>query len=155
MSSPTPSQSVSHKRFHQCVNHEKNLSLRYPLLTFGSFSFFQASIWLGVSKVLHKWTKSWFPGNVRVKPQFNTQCPRPLFWYPLECSFGKEFHPLWMTSTFHYVLTSSCNGQELSINTISSGTKAREASMKNNSTTNILKKETLFLKKWHIFWLLK
>ena len=35
----TPSQSVSQKRFHQCVNNKKKLSLRYPLPTFGSFSF--------------------------------------------------------------------------------------------------------------------
>ena len=45
MSLATPSQSVSHKRFHHCVN-------------FGSFSFFQASIWLRVNKVLQKLTKS-------------------------------------------------------------------------------------------------
>ena len=57
MSLPTPSQSVSHKRFHQCVNHKKKLSLRHPLPTFGSFSFFQASLWLGVDKVLKKLTK--------------------------------------------------------------------------------------------------
>ena len=59
MSLPTPSQSVSHKRFHQCVNHKKKLSLRHPLPTFGSFSFFQASLWLGVDKVLQKLTKSY------------------------------------------------------------------------------------------------
>ena len=55
----TPSQSVSHKRFHQCVNHEKELSLRHPLPAFDSFSFFQASFWLGVNKVLKKLTKSY------------------------------------------------------------------------------------------------
>ena len=44
MSLPTPSQSVSHKRFHQCVNHKKKLILRHVLPTFGSFSFFQASL---------------------------------------------------------------------------------------------------------------
>jgi hypothetical protein len=38
-----PSQSVSNKRLHQFVNHKKKLSLRHPLTTFGSFSFFQAS----------------------------------------------------------------------------------------------------------------
>ena len=38
MSLLTPSQSVSHKRFHQCVNHKKKL--RHPLPTFCSFSFF-------------------------------------------------------------------------------------------------------------------
>ena len=59
MSLPTPSQSVSHKWFHQCVNHKKKLSLRHPLPTFGSFSFFQASLWLGVDKVLPKPTKSY------------------------------------------------------------------------------------------------
>ena len=55
----TPSQSVSHKRFHQCVNHKKKLSLRHPLPTFGSFSFFKASLWLGVDKILKKLTKSY------------------------------------------------------------------------------------------------
>ena len=59
MSLPTPSQSVSHKRFHQCVNHKKKLSLRHPLPTFGNFSFFQASLWPGVDKVLQKLTKSY------------------------------------------------------------------------------------------------
>ena len=57
MSLPTPSQSVSHKWFHQCVNHKKKLSLRHPLPTFGCFSFFQASIWLGVHKVIQNLTK--------------------------------------------------------------------------------------------------
>ena len=56
---PTPSQSVSHKRFHQCVNHKKKLSLRHPLPTFVSFSFFQTSLWLGVDKELQKLTKSY------------------------------------------------------------------------------------------------
>ena len=59
MSLPTLSQSVSHKRFHQCVNHKKKLSLRHPLPSFGSFSFFQASLWLSVDKVLQKLTKSY------------------------------------------------------------------------------------------------
>ena len=59
MSLLAPSQSVSHKRFHQCVNHKKKLSLRHPLPTVGSFSFFQASIWLGIDKVLQKLTKSY------------------------------------------------------------------------------------------------
>ena len=39
------------------MNHKKKLSLRHPLPTFGSFSFFQASIWLRVDKVLQKLTK--------------------------------------------------------------------------------------------------
>ena len=59
MSLLTPSQSVSHKRFHQCVNHKKKVSLRHVLPTFGSFSFFQASLWLGIDKVLQKLTKSY------------------------------------------------------------------------------------------------
>jgi hypothetical protein len=59
MSLPNPSQSVSHKRFHQCVNHKKKLSLRHPLPTIGSFSFFQTSLWLGVDKVLQKLAKSY------------------------------------------------------------------------------------------------
>ena len=56
---PIPSQFVSHKGFHQCVNHKKKLTLRHPSPTFGSFSFFQASIWLGVDKVLQELTKSY------------------------------------------------------------------------------------------------
>ena len=55
---PTPCQFVSHKRFHQCANHKKELSLRHLLTTFDSFSFFQASLWLGVDKVLQKLTKT-------------------------------------------------------------------------------------------------
>ena len=37
----------------------KKLSLRHPLPTFGSYSFFQASIWLRDDKVLQKLTKSY------------------------------------------------------------------------------------------------
>ena len=88
MSLPTPSQSVLHKGFHQWMNHEKKLSLRHFLPTFGSFSFFQASIWLEVDNVLKKWTKSCkielkhlfqscilIPRKCPRKPPFNTQCP--------------------------------------------------------------------------------
>ena len=81
----TPSQSFSHKRFHQSGYHKKKLRLRHLLPTFGSFSLFKASLWLGVNKVFQKLTKSykselrhlfqWFPGNVRVNSHFNTQCP--------------------------------------------------------------------------------
>ena len=35
------------------------LSLRHPIPSFGSFSFFQTSLWFGVDKVLQKITKSW------------------------------------------------------------------------------------------------
>ena len=59
MSLPTPSQPVSHKWFHQSVNHKKKLSLRHPLPTFGRFSFYQASIWFRVDKVRQKVTKSY------------------------------------------------------------------------------------------------
>jgi hypothetical protein len=59
MSLPTPSHSVSHKWFNECVNHKNKLSLRHPLPTFGSFNFFQASLWLGVNSVLQKLTKSY------------------------------------------------------------------------------------------------
>ena len=59
MSLRTPSQSVSHKQFHHCVNHKKKLSLRHPLPTFGISSFCQAFLWLGVDKVLQKLTKSY------------------------------------------------------------------------------------------------
>ena len=55
---PTPSQSVSHKWFHQCVNHKKKLCLSYPSSNFGGFSFFKASLLLRVDKVLQKLTKS-------------------------------------------------------------------------------------------------
>ena len=54
----TPSQCVSHKWFHQCVNLKKKPSLRHPIPTFGSFDFFQTSLWLVVDKVLQKLTKS-------------------------------------------------------------------------------------------------
>ena len=48
------------KHLHQCVNYKKKkLSQRHPLPTFGSFSFFQASILLWVDKVLQKLTKSY------------------------------------------------------------------------------------------------
>ena len=89
MSLPTPSQSVSHKRFHQCVDNKKKVILRDPFPTFGSFSFFQACLWLGVDKVvLQKLKKSykiyfnvasWFPGNVRLKPHSTHRAP----WHPL------------------------------------------------------------------------
>ena len=91
MSLPTPIQSVSKKWLHQCVNHKKKLSLRNFLPTFSSYSFFQASVWLGVDKVIQKLKNSYIkvnsdiyfnvasclPENVRVKPHFNTQCPPP------------------------------------------------------------------------------
>ena len=88
----TPSQSVSHKRFHQCVNHKKKLSFRHLLPTFGSFSFFQASFWLGVNKVLQKLTKSYkselrllfqccilIPTKCLHKTPFQHTVPRPPF----------------------------------------------------------------------------
>ena len=61
MSLATPSQSVSHKRFHQCVNHKKKLSLRHPLPTFGSFSFFfRHQLDSGLIRyILQKLTKSY------------------------------------------------------------------------------------------------
>ena len=123
MSLPTPSTSVSHRRFHQCVNHENKLDLRHPLPSFGSFGFFQASIWLGVDKVLQILTKfyksdiyfnvaSWFPGNVRLKPHFNTQCPHPRIFKP---SYGPVsgmrniLHPLgnleWRIFYTQYVIS--------------------------------------------------
>ena len=57
MTLPTPRQSVSHKRFHQRMNHKK--CLRHPLPSFGSFSFFQTPLWLRVNKILQKQTKSY------------------------------------------------------------------------------------------------
>ena len=59
MSLPTLSQSVSNKGFYECLNHKKKLNLRHPLPIFGSFRFFQASLWLRVDKVLQKLTKSY------------------------------------------------------------------------------------------------
>ena len=107
MSLPTPSQSVSHKRFHQCVNHKKKLSLRHPLPTFGSFSFFQASLWLGVNKVLQKLTKSYkselrhlfqccilIPRKCPRKTPFqHTVPPSPIF-----LTFRHAWNVLWLLS---------------------------------------------------------
>ena len=59
MSLPTLSQSVSNKGFYECLNHKKKLNLRHPLPIFGSFRFFQASLWLRVDKVLQKLNKSY------------------------------------------------------------------------------------------------
>ena len=84
MSLLTPSQSVSHKPFHQCLNHKKKLGLRHPLPAFGKFSFFQASH--PINKVLQKLTKSYqrelrhlFEFCILIprkwKSHFNTQCP--------------------------------------------------------------------------------
>ena len=75
MSLPNPSQSVSHKQFHQCVNHKKKLSSRPPLPTLGSFSFFQASLWLGVDKLLKKLTKS-YKSDLRHLFQWSILIPR-------------------------------------------------------------------------------
>ena len=88
----TPSQSVSHKWFYQCVNHRKNLSLMHPLPAFGSFRFFQASLWLRVKKVLETLTKSYkseirhlcqccilFPWKCRRKTSFQHTVPPPLY----------------------------------------------------------------------------
>ena len=97
MSLPTPSQSVSHKWLHHCVNYKKKSSLRYHLQIFG--------IWLGVDKVLQKLAKSymcsdihfnvasWFPGNVRVKLHFNTQCRPPPLWSRVYYSVKKWLGP--------------------------------------------------------------
>ena len=75
MSLLTPSQSVLHKRFHQCVIHKKKLSLRHLLPTFGSFSFFQTSLWLGVDKFLQKLTKS-YKSEIRLLYQWCILIPR-------------------------------------------------------------------------------
>ena len=58
MSLPTPSQSLFHTNDSVNVWTIKR-SLRHPLPTFGSFSFFQASLWLGVDKELQILTKSY------------------------------------------------------------------------------------------------
>ena len=54
---PTPSWSVTHKQFYQCVNTKKKLSLGYSLSSFSSYSYFQTSLWLGVEKGLQKLTR--------------------------------------------------------------------------------------------------
>ena len=80
---PNPSQSVSRKRFHQCVNHEACFT------NFGSFRIFQSSLWLGVNKVLQKVTKLYkselrnllqyciLIPNVCIKPHLHTQWAGP------------------------------------------------------------------------------
>ena len=56
---PTPSQSVSLKWFHQCVNLKKKLSFRHPLPTFDSFSFFRHPFDSRLMRyILQKLTKS-------------------------------------------------------------------------------------------------
>ena len=107
MSLPTLSQSVSHKGFHQYLNHKKKLSLRHPLPTFGSFSFFQASLWLRVDRVLQRLTKSYkselrhlfqccifIPRKCPRKTPFQHTVPRPLHpWVP------PQFRRLWSPSS--------------------------------------------------------
>ena len=79
MSLPSPSQSVSHKQFHQCLNHKKKLSLRHSSPSFGSFNLFQASFWLGVDKVLQNLLKSY---KIELRHSFQSciliprKCPR-------------------------------------------------------------------------------
>ena len=79
----TPSQSVPQRWFHQCMNHGKKLSLKHPLPTFGNFSFFQASLWNRVDKVLQKLTKSW-------KSEYRQvfQC---CIWIPRKCPCKTPF----------------------------------------------------------------
>ena len=125
MSLPTPSQSVSHKWFHQCVNNKKKLSLRHPLPTFCSFSFFQASIWLGVDKVLQKLTKSYksevrhlfqccilIPRKCPLKTPFQHTVPPPIFltfllaWrWTTSCYHNKSDHTP-MRKTYQYSIQS-------------------------------------------------
>ena len=117
MSLQTPSQSVSHKRFHQYLNHKRKLSLRHPLPTFGSFSFFQASLWFGVDKVLQKLTKSYkselrhlfqcsilIPRKCPRKTPFQHTVPPPLrFWqisYPCVNQGEYYYSPLPYFQTF-------------------------------------------------------
>ena len=118
MSLPTPSQSVSHKQFLQCVNHKKKLTLRHPSPTFGSFSFSQASIWLRVNKVLQKLQefdindlRLLFHCNILIprkcsrKTPFKAQCPKSYslivcncfdyLWNFVTCSFSNELHIAW------------------------------------------------------------
>ena len=124
MSLLTPSQSVSHKLFPQCVNHNKKPSLRHPLQTFGSFSFFQVSIGLGVDKVLYKLTKSYkselrhlfqccilIPRKCLRKPHFNTQCPPP----KKKSYFRKSHEKSWIKKlTKVQCITTGCQGLILS-----------------------------------------
>ena len=112
MSLLTPSQSVSHKRFHQWVNHKKKISLRHPLPSFGSFSFFQASLWLGVDKVLQKLTKSY---KSKVRHLFQCcnwiprKCPRKTpHQHTVHCSGGVVWIPLYLY--LYYLLPFSWGG---------------------------------------------
>ena len=102
MSLPTPSTSVSHRRFHQCVNHENKLDLRHPLPSFGSFGFFQASIWLKNEQTLVKLSSdfyfnvaSWFQGNVHIKPHFNTLCVQMVFMRTFEANAKCNINNVW------------------------------------------------------------
>ena len=93
MSLLTPSQSVSHKWFHQCVNHKQKLSLRHPLPTFGSFSYFQTSLSLGVEQGLQKLPK--FDIN-DLRLLFHCfiliprKCPRKIPFQHTVCVWGGE-----------------------------------------------------------------
>ena len=60
MSLPTPSQSVSHKWFHQCVNHKKEAwGVLYQCLVVLAFSRHPFDSGLITDKVLQKLTKSY------------------------------------------------------------------------------------------------
>ena len=79
MSLLTPGQSISQKRFRQCVNHKKKPSLRHPFPTFGGFNFFRHPFASGSTKSYKRLKNlftaaSWYPWNVRLRPHFNTQC---------------------------------------------------------------------------------
>ena len=113
MSLPTQTLSFSHKWFYQCVNHKKKLSLFILLPVFDSFSFFKASLWLLVDKVLQKIQNlikvrldfyfnvaSWFPANVRVKPHFKTHCPPPPSY--------KEWNNIWMVPQENFIWHWGC-----------------------------------------------
>ena len=54
---PTPSWFVPYKQFYQHVKFKKEAKFEYPLSNFGSFSYFQTSLSLGVEQGLQKLPK--------------------------------------------------------------------------------------------------
>ena len=85
-------------------NHKKKLSLRHPLPTFDSFSFFKADLgsiryfknqqnFIKVSSDIYFNVVSWFPGNACVKHHFTRSAPVPP-QLPLQHEPCKGWHEL-------------------------------------------------------------
>ena len=88
---PTPSWSVPYKQFYYLVNSKKEAEFEYPLSNFGSFSYFQTSISVGVEQRLQRLPKFdindlklsfhcciLIPRKCPHKTPFKTQCPPPV-----------------------------------------------------------------------------